>query len=194
MVTWQKLTERRPWQSVSGGLRSEALWSRNWDSSTATLQRRSESEETSRVSGRAVRSYTGVCLFAFFSRQTHRSWWKCDQVGKDVGIMCHARQWDYVSISEHLIWANFLQMSSSSKFCLFWVGFVGKIMRSQWWCVLTCPNIRRMPKREAWCPCPASWVASHTSVTSQHWQEARADRWAYSNIIDLAGWGMPCWN
>lgn len=58
----------------------------------------------------------------------------------------------------------------------------GKNMRSRWWCVSTCPKNRRTAKREAWCPCRACWAVSHTSVTSQHWQEARAGRWACSDI------------
>lgn len=104
---------------------------------------------------------------------------RCTEADESI-IKCRAKQWDNVL----QMWVVIIKILSFG-----WV-FAGKIMRSQWWCVLTCPNIRRTPKREAWCPCPASWVASHTSVTSQHWQEARADRWAYSDIIDLAG----CWN
>lgn len=111
-----------------------------------------------------------------------RLWGLC--VMQESGIIS-----DYVNIPEHLIWAKFYRHKSSSSVFLFFFVFAGKIMRSQWWCVLTCPNIRRTPKREAWCPCPAIWVASHTSVTSQHWREARADRWAYSDITDLSGWG-----
>lgn len=60
---------------------------------------------------------------------------------------------------------------------------IGKITRSLCWCVSTCQLVRRTPIREDPCPCRASWTASHTSVTSQHWPAARGARWAYTDIF-----------
>lgn len=74
----------------------------------------------------------------------------------------------------------------------------GKIMRSPWWFVSACPNVRRMPGKEQWCPCLANWAASHTSVTSRRWREGRGQRWASGDVTKRGlparfqtGWSGP---
>lgn len=152
MATWQKQTGRRLRRNGSGGLRSGAPWSRSWDSSTVMLPRRSGRGGTSRVSGRAARSCTGAYQQTSFG-----------QLDTQNAVVIKTLQFEIACSPS--------QMRDIVKI------FAGKITRSRWWCVSTCPNIRRMPKREAWWECPTSWAASHTSVTSQHWLAATAVRW-----------------
>lgn len=154
METWRMRTERRLRRSVSGGLRSEAPWSRSWGSSTATLQRRSGKSETSKLSGTAARSSTGI--------SSHARW------------------------TAFFFFLNNIKTGLNSCCC----HLAGKIMRSPWWFVSACPNVRRMPGKEERCPCPASWVASHTLVTSRRWREGRGQRWASSDVTKL---GLPAW-
>lgn len=86
METWQRLTGKRLRWSVSGERFWGALWSKSWGSSTATLPRRSETDETSRVNGRVERRHTGrwfsfICLRGEQIRDSViHIWWVEDMV------------------------------------------------------------------------------------------------------------------
>lgn len=97
-----------------------------------------------------------------------------------TGISSHVR------LKAVFLIKNNIRMGLNSCRC----HLAGKIMRSPWWFVSACPNERRMPGKGQWCPCPASWAVSRTSVTSRRWPEGRGQRWASSDVTKQ---GLQAW-